>query len=156
MLFKVTDIRLIRRMVSFADIEDEKELTNLLKNYQIDFYKEIEKVKYDPRCIDAYEFCLLFCSIALEQAEMIIQMKFEKIPHELFQGTRSLIAQGKYILDKRFKKLVSHTDKYILEKQNFDEDDTFWLKINIGAFMILLEKLAENKVDDIEKLFELL
>ena len=150
MLFRVKDIRLIRRMVSFANNEDEKELSNLLKNHQIDFYKEIENVKYDPRCVDAYKFCLLFCSIALEQAEMIIQMKFKKIPHELLQETKSLIAQGKYIHDKRSKKLVSHIDKYILEKQNFDEDDTFWLKINIGAFMILLEKSAENGVDDIE------
>ena len=156
MLFKVTDIRLFCRMVSFVNHEDDKELTNLLKKQQIDFYKEIEELKYDPRCIDAYQFCLRFCSIALEQAEMIIQMKFKKIPHELFQGTKSLIAQEKYILDKRFKKLLSYIEKYGLEKQNFDEDDTFWLKINIGAFMILLEKLAENKVDDIEKLFELL
>ena len=80
MLFKVTDIKLMGRMVSYANIVDEKELTYLLTKHQIDIYREIEKIKYDSRCIDAYRFCLLFCSIALDQAEMISQMKFMAIP----------------------------------------------------------------------------
>jgi hypothetical protein len=156
MIFKVTDIKLINKMVTYANEEDEIELTNLLKRRQIDFYKEIQKIKYDPRCFAAYKFCLLFCSIATEHAERIDQMKFKKIPHELFQGIKSLIAQDKYVLDKRFKKLVSYLEKYILEKQKFDEDDTFWLKINIGAFIILLEKISEDKIDEIEQYFYLL
>jgi len=154
MIFTVSEINLIRKMVSYSNEEDEVELTNLLKKRQMDFYKEIEKIKYDPRCFAAYKFCLLFCSIALEQAEMIMQMKFKKIPQELFQGTKSLIAQERNIPDNKYRKLISHIDKYILGKQKFDEDDTFWLKINIGAFIILLEKISENKIDDIEKHFE--
>jgi len=154
MIFTVSEINLIRKMVSYSNEEDEVELTNLLKKRQMDFYKEIEKIKYDPRCFAAYKFCLLFCSIALEQAEMIMQMKFKKIPQELFQETKSLIAQERNIPDNKYRKLISHIDKYILGKQKFDEDDTFWLKINIGAFIILLEKISENKIDDIEKHFE--
>jgi len=154
MIFTVSEINLIRKMVSYSNEEDEVELTNLLKKRQMDFYTEIEKIKYDPRCFAAYKFCLLFCSIALEQAEMIMQMKFKKIPQELFQETKSLIAQERNIPDNKYRKLISHIDKYILGKQKFDEDDTFWLKINIGAFIILLEKISENKIDDIEKHFE--
>jgi len=156
MLFKVSDISLIRRMVLYCDKEDENELTIFFKKKQKDIFKEIEKLRFDPRCVDAYKFCLLFCSIALERVEKVQQMKFKKIPLELFSCTKSLIAQDKYDKDKRFKKVVSHVEKYILGKEKFDEDDTFWLKLTIGAFLILLEKISENKIDEIEEYFYLL
>ena len=44
----------------------------------------------------------------------------------------------------------------MLEKHNFDEDDTFWLKINIGAFIVSLEKISEDKLDDFERHLEFL
>lgn len=156
MIFKVSDIKMINKMVSYSNEEDERELSDLLQKTQPHFYNDIDFVRTDSRCHEAYRFCVLFCAISLEHAEL--KSPYEDIiVHDYYlKSTKSLIAQDKYTLDSRSKKLVSNLEKYVLNKYDFDDDDTFWLKITIGAFLILLEKQVYDKINEIEKYFYLL
>lgn len=156
MLFAQADIKMINKMVACSNKEDFEEAIGIMKTKQASFFYVIEEIKNDPRCFEAYKYCMNFCGIAIDMAESMRSCKFIELPQGIITDTKSLIAQEKHTKDKRAGKIVSQFTKLILNKLKFDEDDTFWLKLTIGAFLILTEKYDEDKLDDIESLFRLL
>jgi len=105
MLFKVSDFKLFNKMVAFSNDDDFSELTKFLRKKQPVLFEEIQQVSYDPRCFEAAKFGLLFCGIALEQAELIRKCKLSKITVDRFGIARKLIAQDNYNFDKHFVKI---------------------------------------------------
>lgn len=149
MIFKVSDLKLQKRMVDYANEDNVAEMTKFLRKKQPDLYNEIQMVSRDPRCYESAKFCLLYCAIALEQVEIIYECKIQKMKFYQFEITKRLIAQNKYNCNKRFVNIISRLERHVINVQNFDDDDKFWITIVLGAFIILLDLQLENKEETI-------
>ncbi len=104
MKFTVADLRLFAKMVEYSNSDDVKELSTGLHDTQPYFCQIIQTIAYDPRCVEVYRFCLLFCAIASEHAERVLQRRYEEyvmIPKEYFETMAHMIAQKNHSIGKR-------------------------------------------------------
>jgi hypothetical protein len=141
MKFTVSDLRLMKEMVSSANAEDWIYFSELLQKRQPHICDMIDEVGEDPRCYDAYRFCTLFCAIALEQAERITPEQLPIYSKYDFQELASLIARGQEReIGKRAASFPNRIRRYVFSRRYFDEDDTQWLCTTISAVLAIIEK----------------
>ena len=128
-------------MVLSANAKDWIHFSELLQKRQPYICEMIEEVGEDPRCYDAYRFCTLFCAIALEQAEIIMPEQPPIYSKYEFQELASLIAMGQERqIGKRAARFPNRIRRYVLSRNNFDEDDAQWLFTTISTFLVIIEK----------------
>jgi hypothetical protein len=142
MKFTIPDLRLFKKMVRYSNEDDEKELSKILHNKQPNFCKIIDSISYDPRCFEVHRYCTLFCAIASEHAEAIIDSRYEeyiKIPEPYFDTMAHLVAQQNIAIGKRGLTYPSRIKKYVLNTLNFDGEDNEWMLIMIPAFLYTIE-----------------
>ncbi len=152
MKFTVPDLRLFKKMVDYSNEDDEKELSKILHNKQPNFCKIIDPISYDPRCFGVHRYCTLFCGIASEHAERIIDSGYEEyiqIPDPYFDTIARLIAQQNITIGKRGVTYPSRIKKYVLNMLNFDDDDNEWMLIMIPAFLYTIETFYNKENPDI-------
>jgi hypothetical protein len=142
MKFTIPDLILFKKMVSYSNEDDEKELSKILHKKQTNFCKIIDSISYDPRCFEVHRYCTLFCAIASEHAEAIIDSRYEeyiKIPEPYFDTMTHLVAQQNIAIGKRGVTYPSRIKKYVLNTLNFDDEDNEWMLIMIPAFLYTIE-----------------
>ncbi len=145
MKFTVSDLRLMRQMVLSANANDWKFFSELLHKRQPYICEMIDEVGEDPRCYDAYQFCTLFCAIALDKAEIITPEQAPIYSKYGFQELAGLIAGGQERqIGKRAASFPNRIRKYVLSHSNFDEDDTQWLCTTISAVLVIIEKFVSE------------
>jgi hypothetical protein len=137
--FTVKRLKLFKKMIDFSNWEDEIQCSKHLQKKQPNFCKIISDVKIDPRCLEAYKFCVLFCSNALEQAEMISDREFPPLSESIFRGMTTKVAQEFPSLGLRALKFPKRLKKHIF-KEKFDDEDSLWLGLFISAFLITFEE----------------
>jgi hypothetical protein len=150
--FTVKRLKLIKKMVDFSSPEDVIKYSKILKEKQPDFCGIIDEVKIDTRCLEAHRFCTLFCSLALEQAEMTWNEKFPGLSKDTFHDKAYKLAQKSPSLGPRGWKFPRRLKRYVL-KNEFDNEDSEWLGLMISAFLITFEEyiyLSEIGFDDPE------
>ena len=131
----------MRQMVLSANAEDWKHFSKLLHKRQPHFCDIIDEVGEDPRCYGAYRFCILFCAIALERAEIITPEQLPIYSKYVYQDLAGLIARGQERqIGKRATSFPNRIRRYVLCRSNFDEDDSQWLCTTISAFLVIIEK----------------
>ncbi len=142
MKFTTKDLRLFKRMVNYSSPDDKKELSRNLHRNQPYFCNIIDPTACDPRCSKVYQFCTLFCSIASEHIELILNERYEeytKIPEEYFGTVAHLIAQENTNIGNRGITYPGRIKKHIVNSLGFDNSDTQWLLIMIPAFLYTIE-----------------
>lgn len=142
MKFTVPELRMLTKMVSHANTEDEAYLSKLLKKAQPGIYAEIEYVGMDPRCFEAVRFCTLFCSLALEHVELFTQGAIPPFPRDLFSHTAGLVARRDGWLKRRAQTYPDRIQRHVLDSKDFDEEDSPWLRTTLSTFLIMLEKYS--------------
>lgn len=140
MKFGVADLKLLNEMVRYANKDDESILSNSLYEKQPGFWEEIIDVSLDPRCLDAYRFCILFCSLALDHAERLSGQYLPPIPKSVFHETAHMVAQRNGQIGKRSYTYPDRIQRHVLTYNDFDDDDSGWLRTIISTFLIILEK----------------
>jgi len=151
MKFTISDLRLFKKMVSYSNKDDEKELSKILHNKQPNFCEIIDSISYDPRCFEVHRYCTLFCAIASEHAEKIIDSRYEeyiKIPELYFDTMAHLVAQQNICIGKRGVTFPSRIKKYVLNSLNFDDKDSEWILIMIPAFLYTIETYYNKENPD--------
>jgi hypothetical protein len=147
----MVSITIFKKMVRYSNEDDEKELSKILHNQQPGFCKIIDSISYDPRCFEVHRYCTLFCTIASEHAEGIIDSKFEgyiKIPEPYFDTMAHLIAQQNIAIGKRGITYPSRIKKYVLNTLNFDDEDNVWILIMIPTFLYTIETFYSKENPD--------
>lgn len=144
MRYTVTDIKLIKKMVNFSNIDDEICLSKRLHKKQSHFCKIIDQVKIDSRCLRAHLFCTLFCSLAIDHAERVTEEDFPSFPEELFHDTAYMVVQKNPKIGKRALTYPDRIKQYVLNSLDFDDEDTDWLQIMISAFLVTIEKFSST------------
>lgn len=148
MKFTVPDLRLFKKMVIYANSDDEKELSKSLHKEQPYFCNIIDPIAYDSRCLEVHRFCTLFCSIASEHVEQVLNTIYEeyiKIPEEYFNTIAHLVAQKNINIGKRGLTYPDRINKYVLNKLDFDNEDTEWLLIMIPSFLYTIESFYSKQ-----------
>ncbi len=146
--FTVPDLKLFKKMVSYSNSEDEKELSKDLHKKQPYFCNIIDPIGNDRRCFEVHRYCTLFCAVASEHAELIIKGRYEdyiKIPEVYFDTMLHLVAQENPIIGKRGLSYPDRIKKYILNSLDFDNEDNEWLLIMIPAFLNTIENFYNKK-----------
>ena len=139
MKFTVTDLKLLTKMLRSANTEDEIQLSKRLRGKQPGFYTLIDDVRIDTRCTDSFRFCSLFCSLALQRAELINGCDFPT-----FSGSELVEIAGKIVreneqIGKRACTYPDRVQKHVLAGSHFDNEDSSWLRMMISAFLFTLE-----------------
>ncbi|HEB29499.1 MAG TPA: hypothetical protein ENI15_01310 [Spirochaetes bacterium] len=142
MRYTVADIKLIKKMVNYSNIDDEICLSKSLHKKQPHFCKIIDQVKIDSRCLEAHLFCTLFCSLAIDHAERVTEEDFPSFPEELFHDTAYMVAQKNPKIGKKALAYPDRIKRYILNSLDFDDADADWLKIMISAFLVTIENFS--------------
>lgn len=137
--FTLKRLKLFKKMVDFSNHEDVIKYSKILKKRQPNFCKIIDDVKIDPRCLAAHRFCTLFCSFALEQAELLWNEKFPRFSEDTLHSMLFNVAQKFPVLGIRALKFP-HRLKQDVFKNNFDNEDSEWLGLMISSFLITLEE----------------
>lgn len=157
MKFTVPDIKRLKQMVSYSNSDDEKELSKNLHKEQPYFCNLIDELSYDPRCFEVHKFCTLFCGVASEKAQLILNEEYEeyiKIPEQYFDTMKHLIAQKNPVIGKRGFTYPSRIEKHVLKNTTFDDVDREWLLITIPAFLYTIESFYNST--NPERFFSLL
>ena len=150
--FTVKRLKFVKKMVDFSSSEDVIIYSKILEKKQPGFCRIIDEVKIDSRCLEAHRFCTLFCSLALEQAEMTWDEKFPGLSKDTFHDMAYKLAQNFPSLGLRGLKFPQRLKRYVL-KNEFDNEDSEWLGLMISAFLITFEEyiyLSEIGFDDPE------
>jgi hypothetical protein len=150
--FTIKCLKLFKKMVDFSSSEDVIKYSKILKKRQPNFCKIIDEVKIDPRCLTAHRFCTLFCSLALEDAELFWNEKFPRFSEAALRKMTFKVAQKFPALGLRALKFPQRLKQYVF-KNNFDNEDSEWLGLMISTFLITLEEyiyLYEIGFDDPE------
>ena len=144
MKYTVADLKLIKKMVDFSNTDDQLRLSESLHKNQPYFCNIIDQVKIDPRCLEAHLFCTLFCSLALERAQLLTNGCFPCFPEDLFHDTAYNIVQKYPGIGKRAETYPDRIKLHVLNRLGFDEEDTGWLQIMISAFLVTVEKFTNE------------
>jgi len=144
MKYTVADLKLIKKMVDFSNTDDQLKLSESLHKNQPYFCNIIDQVKIDSRCLEAHLFCMLFCSLALERAELLTDECFPCFPEDLFHDTAYKIVQKHPDIGKRAETYPDRISRHVLNGVGFDEEDTGWLQIMISAFLVTVEKFTNE------------
>jgi hypothetical protein len=141
MKYTVSDLKLMGQCVLWANDKDWKTLSKVLRKRQPHFCNIADEVGMDPRCYGAYRFCILFCGLALEQAEVRTNEMPPVFTRYEIEDMASMVAQGreKYV-GKRAIAFPNRVRRYVLSHADFDEADTQWLCTTISAFLVTVEK----------------
>jgi len=148
MKFIVADLKLLNKMVQNANSDEEILLSDSLQEKQPGFYEEIEDVRVDPRCLDAFRFCTLFCSLALDSAERVTGECLPSFPKSVFHDMACMVAQRDYRLGKRARTYPDRIQRHVLNYNDFDDEDSGWLRTIISAFLVTLEKSCISYTHD--------
>lgn len=73
---------------------------------------------------------------------MADRLSGEYIPsfsEDLFRSVKYDIAQKNHIIGKRANSFPDRIQRHVLSNLGFDKDDSFWLMLNISAFLVMLE-----------------
>jgi hypothetical protein len=141
MKFTVSDLKLMGQGVLSANEKDWKTLSKVLRKGQPHFCNIVDEVGMDPRCYGAYRFCILFCGLALEQAEIRTNEMLSAFTRYEIEDMASMVAQGREEhVGKRAITFPSRIRRHVLSCVDFDEDDTQWLCTTISAFLATVEE----------------
>ena len=144
MKYTVPELKLINKMVGFSNAEERIELPATLQQKQPHFCNIIDDVKFDPRCSEAHLFCSLFCSLALERAELLARRDFPPLPESVFQDAIRKIAQNHPELQKREETYPDRIRRHVLSSLAFDKDDSGWLQLMISGFLVTIENFSNE------------
>jgi len=144
MKYTVADLKLIKKMVNFSNSKDQLELSESLHKNQPDFCNIIDDVKIDPRCVEAHVFCSLFCSLALERAQLLTNESFPCFREDVFHETTYRILQKSPEIGKRAQTYPDRIRRHVLNTLSFDREDSGWLEIMISAFLVTVEKFTNE------------
>jgi hypothetical protein len=89
-------------------------------------------------------FLHLFCSLALERAELLTDECFPCFPEDLFHDTAYKIVQKHSEIGKKAETYPDRISRHVLNGVDFDEEDTGWLQIMISAFLVTVEKFTNE------------
>ncbi len=149
MKYTVAELKLIKKMVDFSNTDDQLRLSESLHKNQLHFCNIIDQVKIDPRCVEAHLFCTLFCSLALERAELLTDECFPCFPEEKFHDTAYKILQKSPEIGKRAETYPDRIRRHVLNTLSFDREASGWLETMISAFLVIIEKsLRMKSVED--------
>lgn len=140
MKFTVTDLKILTKMLRSANPEEEIQLSRRLKSKQPGFCAMIDDVTIDPRCTDSFRFCSLFCSLALERAELVSGYDFQPFSESQLVEIAGKIVRGNEQIGKRACTYPDRIQKHVLSGGYFDDEDSAWLRMMISAFLFTLEK----------------
>ena len=149
MKFTVSDLKLLKKMVLWANPEEERRLSKDLEKTQPGFFALIEDVAIDPRCLEASRFCALFCSLALGRAEAVSGGSFPPYPEYVFRDMACLVARGDARIGKRAQTYPNRIQRHILRFNQFDDGDSAWLRMTISTFLIILERSSSHCIDEV-------
>lgn len=144
MKYTTAELKLINKIADFSNTDDQIKLTDALHKKQPDFCNIINDVKIDPRCFEAHLFCTLFCSIALERAEVLTQQEFPSFSENVFSDAVYKIAQKDSEIGKRAQTYPDRIRRHVLSNLSFDKDDAGWLEIMISGFLVTIEKFSNE------------
>ena len=148
MRFTVGDIKLFKKMVGSADDDDKIRYSRRLHKKQPHFCNIIDQLKIDYRCSEAHLFCTLFCSLALDHAERVIEDDLNPFSESRFHNIAHMIVQRYPDAGKRACTYPDLIKRHVLKNLGFDEEDYNWLIIMISTFLIIIEKLSvEDHLD---------
>jgi hypothetical protein len=141
MKFTVEDLRSISTGVRWLSARERTALSAMLHRRQPDFCEDLDEVGTDPRCVQAYRFCTMFCALALRHAEEVAGYRPPRYPRDVIWETAGLIARGEEArIGRRACGYRKRILRYVLPRNPFDEDDTAWLCTRISTFLFLMER----------------
>lgn len=144
MKFTVADLKLLRKMVSCANAEDEVMLTRCLQKKQPAFLSLIQDVAIDPRCAEACRYCTLFCGLALEQIEVEKGESFSLLSESEFLDIAGQVVRQDKNIGRRAMTYPKRISKHVLATAGFDHEDSGWLCMMIATFLITIERFFNN------------
>ena len=139
MKFTVADLKLLRKMVSCANAEDEAMLTRYLQKKQPGFFSLIQDVAMDPRCAEACRYCTLFCGLALERVDMLECESPPPLSEPEFHDIAGQVVRQDKNIGRRAMTYPDRISKHVLATTDFDHEDSGWLCIMIATFLVTLE-----------------
>ena len=141
MKFTVADLRLLKAMVESAASDEQAALLDFLRQRQPGFWDAIDEVASDPRCLDAWRFCGVFCSLALDRAELITGGPLPAMQRHAYRELACGIVQRDENVSKRALTYPGRILRHVLRGMDFDDGDTAWLKMTLSAFLFTVETL---------------
>ena len=141
MKFTVADLRLLKAMVESAASDETTAVLDSLRQRQPGFCDTRDEVGRDPRCLDAWRFCGVFCYLALERAEAIIGEPLPPVPEYVYHDTACKIVQRDEGISKRALTYPGRILRHVLRGTDFDDGDTAWLQMTLSAFLFTVETL---------------
>ncbi len=144
MRFTVQDLKDIAACVRVCT-ELRGQLTRRLRRRQPFLCERIDEVGFDPRCKEAADFCMYFCGLALEHAEILENQRFPAFPIDVIHVIACHIVQRrKSQLGKRACAYSVRIRRHVLAYEKFDKDDSAWLRTTISTFLFLIEELLRK------------
>lgn len=146
MLFSVPKLKSISNKVQELDTKERKTVSTMLHRRQPEFCEIIDWVGMDPRCAKAHSFCLVFCGIALMEADEATGCKLLEYSGQAIKEISGYIARGEEAQVGRwgcgFRRRIAN---HVLRHSNLDNDDMDWLCTTISGFLFTIERSIKKK-----------
>ncbi|MFC1705867.1 hypothetical protein ACFL59_03480 [Planctomycetota bacterium] len=143
--FAVADLELLAAMVRSANANDEVNLRASLRKQQPGFLDAIAEVALDPRSARAHRYCVLFCGLALDLAELSAGHQLPSFSEAEFRETGAQIVQGQATIGKRGLTFPKRISQRVLAREGFDHEDGPWLLMMISSFLVVLEESLASR-----------
>lgn len=142
MKYTVEELRTLSKAVMDRDYEV---YSALVHRRQPGFCEIIDEIAYDPRCVTAHRFCIIFCGLAFAFAEMFTGVRIPKFSDYAIHEISGFIARGDVArIGKRACSYRERIRRHVLTRERFDEEDTEWLCTTLATFCYLVEKALEE------------
>ena len=143
MRLAVADLKALSRAARSLGTSQAAKLSAMMRRRQPGFCSMVDFVRTDPRCRNAYSFCVFFCALAFKHAEDTAGHRLPQCPESSFRTAAGWMAQGcDAALGQNSQGCRERIRRHVLPRATFDEDDTEWLCTTISAFLFVVTRSA--------------